>query len=249
MIHYHGTPITPRFVLYALQGRNFCVSYAAPSQIKVCHEIGQSVMLDNGAFSHWTRGCGTIDVVDYWRWAEPWLDFPTTWCVVPDVIDGGEEDNDRMIAEWFGRVGGFRQAAVVWHLHESLERLDRLVSGFDKVCIGSSGGYRVVGSKRWHYRMGDAFDIVCRGSGRPRTWVHMLRGMKLIGSDYPFASVDSTNVARNHHNHPRRKDVDSKRAWAAGTAMAIDAVQCPGVWNGGKMNPRPKWKGWGDAGM
>ena len=56
VIHYHGTPITPRPVLHELAGRNFCVSYAAAGQVKTCHEIGQSVMLDNGAFTFWNQG-------------------------------------------------------------------------------------------------------------------------------------------------------------------------------------------------
>lgn len=47
-IHYHGTPITPRAVLDTLAGRHFCVSFAAPADVKHCHAIGQSVMLDNG---------------------------------------------------------------------------------------------------------------------------------------------------------------------------------------------------------
>jgi hypothetical protein len=49
VLHYHGTPITPQAKLLELAGRNFCVSYAAPYQVAACHEIGQSVMLDNGA--------------------------------------------------------------------------------------------------------------------------------------------------------------------------------------------------------
>ena len=48
MIHYFGTPITPRSSLMQLAGRSFCVSFAAPSDVAVCHEIGESVTLDNG---------------------------------------------------------------------------------------------------------------------------------------------------------------------------------------------------------
>ena len=56
MIHYHGTPITGAGVLGRLAGRCFCVSYARPEQVTVCHQIGQSIMLDNGAFSLWRSG-------------------------------------------------------------------------------------------------------------------------------------------------------------------------------------------------
>lgn len=53
MIHYHGTPITPRAVLHELAGRNFCVPFSDARDVGICHEIGQSVMIDNGAFSFW----------------------------------------------------------------------------------------------------------------------------------------------------------------------------------------------------
>lgn len=56
MLHYHGTPITPRAQLERMAGRMFCVSYAAPQDLATCLRIGQSVMLDNGAFSVFTRG-------------------------------------------------------------------------------------------------------------------------------------------------------------------------------------------------
>jgi hypothetical protein len=51
MLHYHGTPITPVDALYQLAGRCFCVSHIRPDDVTRVHQIGQSVMLDNGAFS------------------------------------------------------------------------------------------------------------------------------------------------------------------------------------------------------
>jgi hypothetical protein len=75
MIHYHGTPITPYTALYELAGRHFCVSHARGEQVRVAHEIGQSVMLDNGAFSKWKRGKAT-DWAAYYEWCERWLDVP-----------------------------------------------------------------------------------------------------------------------------------------------------------------------------
>lgn len=192
--------------------------------IDVTHQIGQSVMLDNGAFTLWRRNprIERWPWDAYYAWVLPWLDFPTTWCVIPDVIGGTEAENDRLLAEWFARQGSFRQAAPVWHLHESLSRLDRLVRGFERVCFGSSGEYSTIGNVRWNNRMNDVFNHICRGSGRPPCWIHMLRGMSLAGSDYPFASVDSSDIGRNHNreqNNPKEM------------AMRWDAVQCPGRWN------------------
>lgn len=143
MIHFHGTPVTPREKLYELAGRHFCVSFAEPRDVKVCHEIGQSVMLDNGAFSVWKRGI-EINWHDWAAWVDEWLDFQTTWCVLPDSITGGEEENDRLLVEW-DWVGG----APVWHLHESLPRLQRLCVEYKRVrdCIPDSGSLRCLAWK------------------------------------------------------------------------------------------------------
>lgn len=217
MIHYHGTPITPNAVLSTLAGRCFCVSYAAPAQVEQCHQIGQSVMLDNGAFSFWRKGRLT-DWDGYMDWCEWWLEHPTTWAVIPDVIDGTEEENNRLLAHWFQRR--MPRGAPVWHMHESIERLKYLCQAYDRVCIGSSGRYAVVGSPQWHRRMHQAMNAVC-GSGPVPVWLHMLRGMGLSGSEYPFASVDSTDVAQNH-NRPWNTAVRMVERW--------DAIQNPCRW-------------------
>lgn len=229
-MHYHGTPITPRSVLLQLAGRSFCVSFAAPADVEVCHEIGQSVMLDNGAFSMWRKGKPT-DWPGYYEWCSRWLDYWTTWAVIPDVIDGDEDANDALIEAWpFGCRG-----APVWHMHESLDRLDRLVSDWPVVCLGSSGEYAELRTPRWHRRMEEAMDVACDSEGRPRTALHMLRGLALCGSDYPFASADSTNIARNHAgNHVEsRARQDVKRM-----ADEIDARQCPALWR--RPHEQPK---------
>lgn len=215
MMHYHGTPISPRATFQTLAGRNFCVSYAKPQDIKQAHQIAQSVMLDNGAFSVWQMG----RVMDWerWRaWAEPWLDTPTTWCVLPDSIEGGERENDELL----DRYADVRRGVPVWHLHESLERLCALVERFGKVCFGSSGDYATVGSIAWRRRTGQAFDAIADVEGRV-PWVHMLRGMSMCGDIYPFASVDSTDVARNH-NRPQNTARAMIERW--------DAIQCPRLW-------------------
>jgi hypothetical protein len=222
MIHYHGTPITPRERLYELAGRHFCVSAAEPRDVKVCHEIGQSVMLDNGAFSFWRKNAipewdGVLD------WMEPWLDYPTSWAVIPDVINGSEEENDRLLVSWFARR--MPPGAPVWHIHESFERLRRLVSGYDRVCFGSSAEFATIGTDMWHRRISAAFDVIANTYGRV-PWIHMLRGLDLAGSIYPFASADSTNLARNF------KGSWSQRPYPiAMRAAEIDAIQCPGRWH------------------
>jgi hypothetical protein len=221
VIHYHGTPITPRPVLHQLAGRCFCVRYGDHRDVDVCHEIGQSVMLDNGAFPAWTKGRAT-DWPGYYEFCDRWLAYWTTWAVIPDVIDGDEDANDLLIEEWpFGARG-----APVWHMHESLERLDRLVATWPLVCFGSSGSYATLGTPAWTARMAAAMDVACDTAGRPRTRLHMLRGLDYADGPYPFFSADSTNVARNHAGNGSGR----ARRSAAVMAEEIDARQPAAVW-------------------
>lgn len=220
MIHYHGLPVTPRATLLELAGRCFCVRYGEHRDVDVAHEIGQAVMLDNGAFSFWTKN-RPVDWDGYYTWVEPWLDYQTTWAVIPDVIGGSEEENDLLLASWFQTR--LPRGAPVWHMHESIDRLKRLCHGYERVCVGSSGEYATVGDARWHRRMEAAMNAVC-GNGTPGTWLHMLRGLQLAGSDYPFASADSTNIARNHNRG------SGDRSCVRRMADEIDARQCPARW-------------------
>ena len=226
MMHYHGTPITPHAVRAELAGRNFCVRYGRHEDDKWAHDHGQSVMLDNGAYSHWTKGRAT-NWAGFVTWAKRWLEFPTTWAVMPDVIDGSEADNVQL-ASWLFNFDRevWSRCAPVWHMHESLEHLKYLTAAHERVCIGSSGRYAKVGSDPWHRRMEAAMNAVC-GSGPVPVWLHMLRGMSLSGSQYPFASVDSTDVAQNHAAAPSRNRPAKD---AAKMATQWDARQCPGRW-------------------
>lgn len=223
MMHYHGTPITPRSVLHELSGRNFCVSFAAPHQVAECHRIGQSVMLDNGAFSVWKQG-REMDWYAWWKWVHEWLPYRTTWAVLPDVIDGTEMENDLLLSR-FHDLGD--QGVPVWHLHESYDRLLRLINAYGRVCFGSSGVFATIGTDEWHRRVNDAFNALVDDFGKV-PWVHMLRGMALAGDQYPFASVDSTDIARNH-NRPQNG--------ARAMADRWDAIQCPARWERREQEP------------
>jgi hypothetical protein len=219
MMHYHGTPITPRTVLHTLAGKNFCVSYSAPNDIKECHRIGQSVMLDNGAFSVWKRGI-TVDWDKWAEWVKPWLAYRTTWAILPDSIRSGGRESDLLVSRYAWELSGCGRVMPVWHLHERLERLSRLTDQFGWVAFGSSGTYSVVGTDAWTRRVDSAFNTLVNEFGIV-PWVHMLRGMALSEWHYPFASVDSTDVARNHyleHNNAREM------------ADRWDAQQCPATW-------------------
>jgi len=232
-IHYHGTPITPNNVLETLVGRNFCVSFHRPCQVKIAHQIGQSVMLDNGAFSAWKLNKPVQDWQPYYDWVDYWCRYVTTWAVIPDVIDGTEKENDYLLCEWYARIGHLRQAAPVWHLHESFDRLLRLYIGYDRICFGSSGKYSQVGAEDWMERVSEAFDVL-QSRLDLAVPIHVLRGMQTVKMLFPFASVDSSDIAR-HHNEVREKygrsAVDMANRW--------DMQQCLPTWemqsNAGKQ--------------
>lgn len=216
MIHYHGTPITPRAQLERMAGRNFCVSYAAPNDLKTCLRIGQSVMLDNGAFSAKTRGL-PFDIDGFYAWAEPVLCHPH-WGVVPDVIDGTEEQQRDMVATWpFRREFGI----PVWHLGLSIDYLLDLCDTWGRVCFGSAGAFWNIGSPAWCGRMDEAFNALVRTFGA-LPWVHGLRMLGQAEGPWPLASADSTNVAQNF-----KRDTGCAECKAA----PIDATNPPSLWN------------------
>jgi hypothetical protein len=224
-IHYFGADISPRSVLYTLAGKHFCVSFEYSGNTEVCHRIGSSVMLDNGAYTFWrNHGCRE-DWTPYYDWVRPWLEVATTWAVIPDVIDGDEAMNNQLIGAWYHAPGNYRRAAPVWHLDESFPRLERLSRNFERICIGSAGAFAEIGSDAWNNRMNETFNFLCKGSGYPPCWVHMLRGMQLSTSIYPFHSVDSSSIARNYR---RDQKVDGKTP----SEMMNDweSRQCPIRW-------------------
>lgn len=217
MIHYHGTPITPRRVLLEMAGRHFCISFAHPHDLRICLEIGQSLMLDNGAFTAFTQG-KVFDIKKYYAWLDEYLVHPH-WAVVPDVIDGTVEQQRELIKQWpFPRD----LSAPVWHLGLPLDWLFELVDHWPKVCLGSSGHYWQIGTQSWCRRMDDVFNALHRRS-KHLPWLH---GMRMLGQSdgpWPLASADSTNVARNHH---------AKTESAETMAHRIDSTQPARKWHG-----------------
>lgn len=215
MIHFHGTPLSPRTALMTLAGKHFCVPFSDGRDADTCLAIGQSVMFDNGAFSAYTRG-KQLDVPGYYTWLEPRLAHPH-WAVIPDEIDGDVEAQREKIATWpYPKF----LAAPVWHTALSLEWLLELAGEWPRICFGSSGRYWQVGSDDWCRRTDAAFNALSqRHPHLPH--IHMLRGMSLAGDRWPFASVDSVNVARNFKD----ANTDPERM-----ARRIDAVQGPVKW-------------------
>ncbi len=233
MIHYHGLPITPDVAAVAvLTGRHGLVSYAYPSQIGLAMEVCQSVVIDNGAFTFWKTG-RVPDWEGYYRFVEDWSHHPAfDWALIPDVIDGDEEVNDRLVEQWpHDRALG----VPVWHLHESTNRLVRLALAWPRVALGSSGQYASVGNAAWWSRMGEAMGAVCDYDGQPVTKLHGLRMLNpKVFSRLPLSSADSSNIARNIgldvHWKTGRYPPPTKAARGVVMAMRIEHTQSAARW-------------------
>jgi hypothetical protein len=217
MIHYHGTPISPIKAIETMGGKHFCVSYARPDDLKRCLSIGQSLMLDNGAFSAKTRGL-QFDRNGFYEWVEPLLAHPH-WAVVPDVIDGTEDEQREMVKSWpFRKEIGI----PVWHLGLSISYLIELCDLWGRVCFGSAGEYWQIGTPKWCHRMDEAFNALVKTYGRQIPWVHGMRMLGQASGPWPLASADSTNVALHHAEHLQCAGCMAKR---------IDSVNPPSTWN------------------
>jgi hypothetical protein len=196
VIHYHGTPMTPALdMVRAFAAKHAMVSFEDPRQIEVAAEVCQSIVLDNGAFSAWRQG-KPYDFDGFATWAGQWIRHPAVeWVVIPDVIDGGEADNDALLRDWSASKA---TSVPVYHMHESVDRLVRLAADWPRVALGSSGEFAIVGNERWWLRMADMLDAICDPEGRPLVKLHGLRMLDPgVFSKVPLASADSTNVARN----------------------------------------------------
>lgn len=203
MIHYHGTPCgaTREDVARFLNRRHAFISFMRPEDIGTAAEVCQSFALDNGAFTKWKEWAPITDWNPYYEFVDLWGRHPSAdWAVIPDVIDGTEQDNDDLIAEWpFGPLG-----VPVWHFHESLGRLGALAGAWPRVALGSSGKWPTPGTRGWWHRVAEAMAAICDDSGRPRCKLHGLRMLDpAIFHRLPLASADSTNAVRNSSNYNR----------------------------------------------
>lgn len=237
MIHYHGTPISGNQIdsVRFLRGRHAFVSFAHPQQIEIVAEHCQSFALDNGAFSAWKRGI-SYDFHGYEDFVRKWINHPAfDWCVIPDVIDGTEEQNDELLHSWpFPNCF----SVPVWHLHESIKRFSTLCHSYPRVALGSSGQWAQPGTIDWWQRIHEALGFICeRNFNRPPCKLHGLRMLNpQLFRHMPLSSADSTNVARNRSMHSKwNKAVYAPvstlmRAFVI--AERIEAYQSSPTWKG-----------------
>lgn len=196
MIHYHGSPITPATAAAkVLAGRHSFVSFGHPEQLPIAIEVCQSFALDNGAFSAWMSGTPITDWMPFYKWVAKYMNTPNfDFAVIPDVIDGTEQDNDKLLKSCPLPA---HMMAPVWHMHETTSRLQYLARTYPRVCIGSSGEFSSVGTSRWWNRINEAMNSIIDPNGQP---ICKLHGLRMLDPDVftrlPFSSADSTSVGR-----------------------------------------------------
>lgn len=224
MIHYHGGPITPdTCALRAWEGRHAFISYAAPQQITLAASASQSFALDNGAFTFWKQG-KVVEWPAFYAWVDEWRTHPGfDFAVVPDVIDGTEDENDALLTEWpFPR----HQAAAVWHINESLERLAKLANEWPRVAIGSSGEFDVTKQEAFLHRAHEAILSICNDRRQPITRLHGLRMLNPeLFTRLPLASADSTNVARNIGIDSAWKGTYAPKSKETRTSILVERIE------------------------
>lgn len=211
-IHHHGLPLTPEVMLLDLAGKHVCISHPTKrdSQVEFCLRNMQSIMFDCGEYIYHLHG-GTTDLNVYYPWLRPML-RPPHWAVIPDRIDGTVEEQRALVATWpFSKMRG----APVWHLGLPISYLIELAREWPRICFGSSQQYWKVGSPIWKGRMHEAFAALEAECLQPD--IHGLRMMNEAGN-WPLASVDSVNVARNYKD---REEMPGRMA------DRIDRVNAP----------------------
>lgn len=236
MLHIHGTPMgmTEAEAAIVLAGRHALVSWETPHQLALVQSVCSSVTIDCAAFTAWKQGRAITNWNSYYGWIDDVVRHPAfLFAIVPDVIDGDEAANDALLAEW---PHGKHIGAPVYHMHEGLDRLARLVSEWPRVCLGSSGEYATIGTPAWWRRMDEMMRVACDAEGRPLTKLHGLRMLDpAVFTRIPLASADSTNVARNAGNSSRWSGSyapPSKAARGVIIAERIEAQQSPARWSG-----------------
>lgn len=200
MRHYHGLPITPEdAAIAAISNGCAFVSFRYPQQLALAIHVAQSFAVDNGAFSAWKSGEPVTDWSRYYAWVADLHRYPNfDFAVIPDVIDGDEQANDALLAEWPWQARHAHVGAPVWHMHESIDRLQRLANDWPRICIGSSGQFATVGDQRWWHRIGEAMNAITDKQGLPVTKIHGLRMLSVdVFPRLPLSSADSTNIAQN----------------------------------------------------
>lgn len=222
---YHGTPCGAfernRDVFANM---HLCMSWAAyatsckgkrtgtPTPSALRHALAcRKLLLDNGAFSVWQQArkrCAVmhLDVAAIYAWMTAMIEAKAAadgyGCIIllPDVIEGSEEENDALLRTCPEHLRPV--AWPVWHMTDSLDRLARLSDEWGAVAIGACGPYTEVLGPEYCRRIDQVFDD--REARHSGSRLHMLRGLQVAAGPWPFTSADSTDVGQNWSQTPHR---------------------------------------------
>jgi len=193
MIHYHVTPIGGSNISFSriMHSRFALVSFARPDQANLVLEYCSGFILDNGAFSAWKRG-EQIDWNAYVRWVQELSIHPGyQFSILPDVINGTEEENDELLQQYELPCG-----VPVFHQGETMDRIDRLAQTYSTVAISSVE--KVIPSITFDTWMSQVMEVLTDKQGFPKVRIHGLRMLNpRIFTKYPFSSADSSMVGQN----------------------------------------------------
>ena len=244
MIHVHGSPFSgskndPEVEelcahLYGVGEAGGLVSFMGRSQTELVIKHGKKTWFDNGAFSKWKelKKKGTLGGFD---WDKHWTKFylwlmkhyhQIDYFFIPDVIEGSEEENDRLIKSV---PFMFREKAVpVWHTVESIDRFVRLCKEFDYVAIGACGPHEVIMSDACQQRLNEAFEEAYWREGL-RTKIHGLRMTdNRVVARFPFYSCDSTSVVqREKYSEGDTPDLKGRLTRTAVFKAAMEKTKSP----------------------
>lgn len=235
---YIGTPVTPADVLLTLAGKAFCLTYYYRDKFNLVtmEALASLLMIDWGGYPAWKNGEDLNEEyrAGYYQWVDPILDRPTTWAVIPDIIGAPSQINDALLKEW---PHGRERGAPVYHLDAEMmqgpSRMLRLLDEYPRVCIGwAEKDLPILGED--HRRCLDILWNEIAKRHRRTPVVHHFRGTQLATHRWPFATLDSTDVARNHH-----RPQNTARAMAD----RWDAAQCPAKWTPRDVRPQPSLLG------
>ena len=106
MIHYHGVAGGGKYedCVTLATGRHCFVSYASCSNLPLFASVCSSFSLDNGAYTAWKQG-KAFNFEGFVEFVKVWMQHPAfDWAVMPDVIDGSEEENDEFENLYKGQI-------------------------------------------------------------------------------------------------------------------------------------------------
>jgi len=211
------------------EGRSAMVSFACTSDLALIADVCNTFCIDNGAFSIWNKG-GEIDTEKYYNFIREWHLHPAyDFCLIPDVIEGNENDNMKLLKEFPSDI---KRGVPVWHLHESLDYLEYMVDNHEMIALGSSGDYACPNTSKWWERINEAFMVICNDKGQPKVRVHGLRMLNPeVFTKLPFYSTDSTNAVRNASSLDRFGGYKPPSYWQRADVIArrIEAHQSASV--------------------